>query len=140
MGEPTLSHVMPFLQAALICDVGVVDPNSGKKTLIGIFDRIIARVFPTRHTLSIYMRMSDAEGHYRFQLEFAQVATGAILATAESEVFQVVDRTKAFDILVPLGALEIPASGVYEFRIKANDAFLGLISLEAVLQETVSQT
>ena len=134
MGEPTLSHVMPFLQAGLICDAGVVDPHSGKKTLIGIFDRIIARDFPTRRMLSIYMRMSDAAGHYRFQLEFAQVATGAILATAESEVVQLFDRTKAFDILVPLGALEIPASGAYEFRIKANNAFLGLISLEAISQ------
>ncbi len=86
-----LSQVMPFLLAGLICDVGVVDPNSGKKSLIGIYDRIIAQSFPTQRVVSVYIRVTDAEGNYVFQLEFVHIASGRILATAESPIINMLD-------------------------------------------------
>ena len=35
-----LSEVPPLLVAALVCDVAVADPATGKKNLIGIFDQV----------------------------------------------------------------------------------------------------
>ena len=39
------SAVVPLLVAAVICDTAVEDPNTRKKTLVGIFDRVYVREF-----------------------------------------------------------------------------------------------
>ncbi len=38
--EQAPSSVPPFLVAALVCDIPVVEPTTEKRNLIGIFDRI----------------------------------------------------------------------------------------------------
>jgi len=129
----TLSKVVPYLQAILVCDSGTVDPNSGKKTLVGIFDRIIAIEFPTSRCLSIYFRLSDAQGNYRFKVQYAQVATDKILAEVETrDVVTIKSRLDTVDSLISSPqALLVPEEGQYEFRLYANDMFLGRIAINA---------
>lgn len=136
--EQPLSQVMPLLLAGLICDVGVVDPNSGKKSLIGIFDQVFAGSFPTQRAMSVYLRLTDAEGYYQFQIEFAHVESRQAAPPVTSSVVRIPDRTLPFDFLVPLAAVEIPQPGRYEFRIKCNQAFLGTITLDVRTMEGLS--
>lgn len=132
--EQTLSKVVPFLLAILVCDTGTIDPNSGKKTLVGIFDRVIAGKFPTFRWLAVYFKLSDAQGKYQFKVQYAQVKTDKILAEAETKDLQTIkSRLDTFDSLISFPmALAIPEVGQYEFRLYANNMFLGRIAINAV--------
>lgn len=54
------SQIAPLLVAAVICDAAVEDPHTKKKTLVGIFDTILANEFPTQRTLTLYVRFRCA--------------------------------------------------------------------------------
>ena len=130
--ESSLSKIVPVLLAGLICDIGVRDPNSGKKNLIGIFDKIITPTFPTHRALTIYCKLTDAEGKYHFEFEFAHVESGRTIRDpiATREPITIPDRSQSYDFLVPTAIIEIPEPGRYEFRIRCNKAFLGAITLD----------
>ena len=130
--EQNLSRVVPYLLAILVCDSGTIDRNSGKKTLVGIFDRVIAKNFPTSRWLSVYFKLTDAQGNYRFKIQYAQVKTGNILAEAETDALTIESRLDIRDFLITYPApLVIPEGGQYEFRLYANDMFLGRIAVNA---------
>ena len=135
--KQTLSRVVPYLLAILVCDSGTIDRNSGKKTLVGIFDRVIAKKFPTSRWLSVYFKLSDAQGKYRFKVQYAQVRTGNILAEAETQdALTIKSRLDTFSSLISFPvAIPIPEPGQYEFRLYANNMFLGRIAINAMQRE-----
>jgi len=141
--EQTLSKVVPFLLAILVCDSGTVDQNSGKKTLVGIFDQVIARKFPTSRSLSVYFKLSDAQGKYKFRVQYAQVKTGKILAGAETrDVVTIESRLDIFDSLIsfPMDLpIPVPEAGQYEFRLDANNMFLGRIAINALQAKDIEE-
>ena len=59
--QRNLSNVVPVLVAALVCDVAVADPGTGKKNLIGVFNRVNVGKFPTKRPMSLYILGTDAE-------------------------------------------------------------------------------
>lgn len=125
------SKIIPFLIATLICDVAVADPTTGKKTLVGIFDRIYVSKFPTQRPMSLYLKMTDAEGYYPIEIEYVYVNTGEVLVRVAGEM-EARDRTLSSDIYIPLPPLPIPKDGRYEFRVKAGNMFLGNAFMDAV--------
>lgn len=129
--EHPFSKVVPVLVAALVCGVAVADPSTGKKNLIGIFDRVHVGKFPTKHAVSLYMKLTDAEGFYRFEIRYVQVKSGQILAKAKREL-QVTDRLASVDMYLPCPPLPIPEEGRYEFQVWANSVFLGGTFIDAV--------
>ena len=125
------SKITPFLIAALICDVAVADPSTGKKNLIGIFDRIHVGKFPAQRAMSLYLKMTDAEGYYPIEIDYVFVNTGRVLGQVKGEM-EARDRTISTDIYLPLPPLPIPEEGRYEFRVKASGMFLGNAFIDAV--------
>ena len=129
--EEDLSKVVPFLLAILVCDASTVEPSSGKKTLVGIFDRVLADNFPTNRQCALYFKITDAQGKYIFKIEYAQVNTGTKLAEATSNVVSIKDRLKAADFILGFPPLSVPAPGQYEFRLYANNMYLGRATITA---------
>ena len=125
------SEVVPLLVAALVCDVAVADPSTGKKNLIGIFDQVQVSKFPTQQPISLYFKVADAEGFYKFEVRYLQVNTGEVIAHAEGEL-RATDRLATSDLHLPFLPLPIPKEGRYEFQIWANSMFLGSTSIAAV--------
>jgi hypothetical protein len=125
------SQVVPLLIAALVCDVAATDPSTRKHNLIGIFDRIFAGGFPTARPMSVYLKLTDAEGHYDLEINFVQVASGKLLAGAKGTL-DVPDRLSSVDTSISFPPLALPAAGRYEFQIRANSVFLGSTFLDAV--------
>jgi hypothetical protein len=111
--------------------VGVVDPNSGKKNLLGIFDRVHAINFPTAREMSLYFKISDAEGQYQFQIRLVNIEGERSTEVAEGQG-TIPDRTQSADYLVPLGQVVIPEEGRYELQIRCNGSYLGGITLDAM--------
>ena len=95
------SKVVPVLVAALLCDSAVADPTTGKKTLIGIFDRVWAAQFPTARPLTFYGKITDAEGQYTFTVRIVLANKNKLLGEAKGEM-GVPDRLQAFDFLIQL--------------------------------------
>ena len=127
----TPSRVVPLLVAALVCDSAVVDPTTGKKSLIGVFDTIHIGKFPTQRPISLYFKVADAEGYYKLEVRYIRVGTGEILAQAEGEMMAT-DRLTSTDLHHPFPPLPIPAEDRYEFQIWANSMYLGSTSVRAV--------
>ena len=129
--ESTPSQVVPFLVATLVCDTGCTDPSTQKKSLIGIFDRIVIGSFPSSRQVSLYFKVTDAEGYYPIGIEYANSDDNEVLATGNGEL-TVPDRNAFRDMLVALPRLPIPKPGRYEFRIKMSGFFLGNAVLEVI--------
>lgn len=121
---PTPSLIIPVLVAVLACDVAVADPASGKKNLIGIFDRILVSQLPTQRPISLYLKLTDVEGHYNVDVKFVQVSTGRTLAGARGQL-QANNRQLSTDVYMSFPNLPIPTEGRYEFQVWVNSILLG---------------
>ena len=129
--EQPLSQVAPLLVAALVCDAAVTDPSTGKKSLIGIFDRVNVGAFPAECTMSLYFKVTDAEGRYKVEVRYIHADTDETLASAEEEL-QFPDRLQSRDFLVQFPSLPMPRDGRYAFQLWANSMFLGSAFIDAV--------
>lgn len=129
--QRTLSNVVPVLVAALVCDVAVADPSTRKKNLIGIFDRIHIGKFPTQRPISLYVKITDADGYYQTEIKYVQVSSGKLMAEARGEL-QANNKLASPEILIHFPPLPIPEEGRYEFQIWANNMFLGTTFIDAI--------
>ena len=135
--ERPLSTVVPHLVAAIVCDVAVADPTTNKKSLIGVFDRLSVGKFPAKRPVSLYFKITDAEGNYDLDIRYVQSDTGKVLAKVQAQGgLKVKDRLSSVDFHFSLPPLPFPAAGRYEFQIWTNSSFLGSTSITAVQGRT----
>lgn len=129
--DRSLSKTIPVLVATLICDVAVTDPTTGKRNLIGIFDKIHATKFPAQRPVFVYIKLTDAEGDYEISVRYTQRNTSSVLAEAKGRA-KFLDRMASSDIYIEFPPLPIPEAGRYEFEIYANGVYLGAAFLDAI--------
>jgi hypothetical protein len=123
----------PDLAAMLVCDQVIRDQLTGKASVIGIFDRIFAAAFPATHArLTVYVSVRDAEGDYRLRLDMVRIRDGMTVGRADAPI-TVGDRFSPAELVFELMGLRFDESGPYEFRLWANDRYVGLKSF-SVLQ------
>jgi hypothetical protein len=127
----SLSSVVPVLVAALVCDVAVKEPATGKSCLIGIFDRVHTMRFPSARPMTLYLKLTDAEGAYQLVVRYVHLDTGAVIAEAHTEVVAT-NRLESVDGHVDFGQLALPRPGRYEFQVLANDVYIGSAFIDAV--------
>jgi hypothetical protein len=127
---PVPSKIPPYLVAALICDVGATDRATGKKSLIGIYSALFAGVFPTTRPVTLYLKLTDAEGFYPLRVEFLSSKDGLVLVTANGSI-TCRSRTESEDLLMDFPPVPFPSAGRYEFRILMSDMYVGCAVLDA---------
>lgn len=129
MGGPTRA-----LNGMLVCDNVITDRKTGKNSLIGIFDRILARSLPAAHpALSVYAKITDAQGEYTFRLELVDLSNGQIIGEGRTPPVQVPDRMVAHELVFNLQNLTFRADGRYKFRLYADEQFIGHHSFDVRL-------
>ncbi len=115
----------PSIKALLVCDSVAGEVGTGKKSLLGLFDKIRAGSFPCSHPqMTVYFCIVDAEGSYNFRLELVYLNTDEIIAKGEFGPLEVKDRFQVVDASIALRGLTFPGAGKYEFRLYANGKFL----------------
>ena len=129
----------PVLIAFLVCDQIIEDAPTGKKTIVGVFDQIVADEFPVRHSpSSLYVKLIDCEGDYESRIEFAQVSTQAILlewtGTCSSP-----SRHEYTELVLSWPPLPLPDPGEYEFRLWMNNKFVGNVRFKVSRQGELEQ-
>lgn len=118
---------VPKANAMLICDYVITERGTNKKSLIGVFENIGAVQFPCTHfQLSVYIKLTDAQGQYRFRLELVDLKTDTITGKSEMpDTIQIPNPLITHELVFNLRGLRFPRAGEYEFRIFANDRIFG---------------
>ena len=80
VSERTPEKPRPDAKAILLCDQTITDANTGKPGLIGIFDSIGTGQFPCAVSISIFLKMTDAQGEYTFRFELVRNDDGQAIA------------------------------------------------------------
>ncbi len=115
----------PVLKAMLVCDQAIRDEFTHKFSVIGIFDKILARTFPATHPqLTVYARITDAEGEYNFRLELINLENNQKLGEGTLAA-EVNDRMEMYTLIFNLHGLQFQSPGSYEFRLFSDSEFIG---------------
>lgn len=115
----------PKCNAMLICDSVITEQGTNKKSLIGIFENILAQQIPcTYNSLSVYIKLTDARGSYKFRLELVDLRENSIIGKGEiPREIKIDNPLGTHELVFNLGGLQFKHLGKYEFRIFANEEF-----------------
>jgi len=118
---------VPKTNAMLVCDYVITEQGSKKKSLIGIFENIGASKFPFIHpTLSVYIKLTEANGNFRFRLELIDLKTNIVIGNGLlPHDIAIANPLMAHELVFNLRGLKFSHPGEYEFRIYANDRIFG---------------
>ena len=127
----------PVSNATLICDHAMRDEN-GKVSLIGIFEMIHSRVFPSTHPLmTVYMKITGAEGKYIWRFELVRLEDDMVVAERVLGEATYADRLATHEVLLSIGLVTFEKPGRYEYRIYGNLSVVGTKTFQVVpLQQT----
>lgn len=128
----TLTPPHPALNAMLVCDLVIREEVTGKTSLIGIFENVSAHQFPAQcGFLSVYVKLGDAQGEYGIRLELVQLEDLRVIGRGQFRA-TFGDRMIPAELIFQIGNLVFEGRGHYEFRLYANDRWVGSKSLNVV--------
>jgi hypothetical protein len=117
---------IPFVIAMLVCDNAITEAGTNKKSLIGVFDNILAAQIPTEHgPFWIYAKLADAEGTYSPKVKLVHLEKEQIMIEIGLHPINIPDRTAVFDFALPVPRLPFPFAGKYEFQLEMDGVFIG---------------
>jgi hypothetical protein len=119
----------PIVKSFLIADAVLQDRLTGKWSIIGVFDRVMAPSFPVVHpTVALYLRLSDAQGKYKIRVEFRD-ASDRRVGLFEGIELEVKDAAQAIEVGLPTHMLPLEKPGKYQFQLFINEEFLSSAEL-----------
>lgn len=123
----------PKIRVFVVCDAAVQDGETGKITLVGIFDRIAARQFPvTREPFAIYFRLTGLNGQYELRVRILGPDLQTVLADVGFErAIYVTDPLATTDAILNVAGLDLPVPGRYTVRLDYNAILADEISFLA---------
>lgn len=122
----------PIVKSFLIADAVIQDRLTGKWSIIGLFDRVMAPAFPVVHpTVALYFRLSDAQGRYRIKVEFRD-ANDRRVGLFEGIEIEVKDPSMAIELGLPTHLLRLEKPGRYQFQLYINDEYAAAAELSAL--------
>ena len=128
-----MMDIKPILKAMLLCDQTLVEEGTRKRSLIGIFDRVMAAQLPTTHpSMSVYVQFREIEGTFDFTLELYDLSDEKTVHKATIKNFNVQERSRDCELVFNMMALRFEHAGDYEFRIYVNDMIFGQKSFQVI--------
>ncbi|MDA1195293.1 MAG: hypothetical protein O2894_08915 [Planctomycetota bacterium] len=116
---------LPVVKAFLVCDQIIQDAQTGKISLIGLFQDLRADRFPATHpSLWIYTSLTNARGAYTFEIQLVDVANSTVLGKGTPPTIQIPGPLETAEMCAQLGNLQLPRPGTYEFQLLANGELL----------------
>jgi hypothetical protein len=87
---------------------------------------------PVDKSMAVYAKITDAQGPYTFRLDYVDVSTDRVLDRIEFDTASRLDRLRYYDLVLPV-TVPLAGVGTYEFRLYANDSYLGRIAFTVSL-------
>ena len=129
----TAESPIPTLLAFLISDTVILDAPTQKRTIVGVFDRILSPVAPFPiNSIGLYAKMVDGAGSYRIKVRLVN------LTKDEAKVMEIevdarwTNPDEPMELGMNFNGIPLAEFGTYEFQLYANDAYLGRATLRAV--------
>ncbi|NOY79887.1 MAG: hypothetical protein GXP31_02660 [Kiritimatiellaeota bacterium] len=111
----------PMGLALLICDVIIEDKLTGKKSLVGLFDRIHARVFPCVHaSMAVFVSLTSGHGKYPCEI-LCRHTDGKTTAFSAKGAIVMPDPSKVVDLVFRLNGVRFPKPGTYWVHFLADE-------------------
>lgn len=125
------TNPIPTVLALLICESVIHDAETQKKTIVGVFDRILSGVTPQSINLGIYAKLVEGSGQYTFKIRMVNLKDETPVVQVPIQANWALPQAP-FELGVNFRGLVIPEFGNYEFQLYANDIYLGraVFSLE----------
>jgi len=127
MNEATV----PTVLALLLCDQIIIDAQTNKKSLIGVFENLNSFAYPANIRLAVYARLRDAQGTYNFTVRVVSLKDESVVSNIEINRVSVADPLHSVDLAFNMIGLEFREAGKYEFQLYANNVYLSRVTMEA---------
>ena len=120
--------IKPTILALVVCDEVIEDLSTRKKSLIGLFNGIIAKGFPSvHHQLVVFISMTgQGVAPIRLELVHAEDVTedSQPILRLEQPEFHFEDPNTIVDLVFKLHDVPFPRAGLYYFRILSGNDLL----------------
>ena len=121
----------PILLNMVICDQILQDVRTGKKSLIGIFNRIHSHVVPFAHKLDVFVSLTEGNGTYSSELKCLKADTNEVIAKLNGPI-ELVDPHDILEVNFVSLNLIFPSFGNYRFEFMCNDTSIGFARFEVL--------
>jgi hypothetical protein len=123
----------PRAVALLVCGRIIRDALTGRTSLVDLFQEVSSSRFPvTIPTVSVYARLTDAEGFYVLMLDVVRRDDLLEVAGVAVGDFEATDPLEDAEIMVHQIGLRLPSAGAYDIRLWANAHFVHSVSFRAL--------
>lgn len=111
---------LPTALAMIICDDTIEDRTTGKKTLVGLFNNIMAKTCPFRHPeMNIFMVLTNGHGDYTARLKCLKEDDQPVVDLSGHIHFP--DPNAIVEFNFELLGLAFPFYGIYRFQFYCDD-------------------
>jgi hypothetical protein len=119
-----MSQAPPEVLAMIICDTVIEDVESGKKTLVGLFDHVNTSRLPSVvNELNVFLSLTDGRGNPRAELRCVNSASEEELFRTEGEI-EFPDPLTVVDLHFRFQGCEFPDEGEYRFQFFCDGQIL----------------
>ncbi len=122
---------VPTVLALLLCDQVIIDAQTNKKSLVGVFDNLNSLAYPATITLAVYAKLRDARGTYNFRMRVVSLKDESAVADLEIKGVHIADPLQSSELAMNMVGLPFREAGKYEFQLYANDVYLSRITMDA---------
>ena len=119
--ELTIQKPPPKCKAILLCDYVIQDAVTGKNTLVGIFDQLIASAYPFQMPhFHLFLHLVDGIGRYDLSVEIHDLRNATIIARVKTKPVEFRERISRANLILPFNGAQLPHHGAYDFVVLAN--------------------
>ncbi len=125
----------PLGLSLLMCDTIIEDRHTGKKTLVGLFDRVHARRFPCVHPfMCVFVALTGARGRFPCEVVCRHQDGHTVAFSAKGEV-NMADPRLVADLVFRLSGITFPKPDMYWVNFVVDEVPIMMRPLFAVESE-----
>lgn len=107
--------------ALLVCDTVIEDKHTGKKTLVGLFDRIHSGSFPCTHpTLSVFVALTNLQGELPCEIACRHADSDSVAMAAKGKI-NFPDPNRVVELVFHFKNVRFAKPGTYWLNFLVDD-------------------
>lgn len=133
----TTHRPKPDVLALIVCDQIITDRMTGKQSLIGMFSRVHARLFPASHPqLSVFVMLTDGHGKTELMIRIVDSNEARAPIVEGKGIVDFKNPRAIAHLALQFHGLVFPQSGEYRVQLWCHGELLREARLELVQLQT----
>jgi hypothetical protein len=117
--------ILPVAKMLYVCDDVVRDPQSGKVSVLNIWETVNAKSFPhSLDKLCVFAQFRSGLGEIPFEIEIMDADTGDMIGQTMRFALFFKDRTVRHDLIGKIKPVVFPSPGTYFVTMYCNNEFV----------------